>query len=73
MKLTIQEVHYYDDLVKIGKALKINCPIDETDIVISKLDEEDKVFFYCISCKTSFYPGLNTIEKIKYAINNAIF
>lgn len=73
MKLTIQEVHYYNDLVKIGKALKINCPIDETDIVISKLDKEDKVFFYCISCKTSFYPGLNTIEKIKHTINTAIF
>lgn len=73
MKLTIQEVHYYNNLVKIGKALKINCPIDETDIVVSKLDEEDRVFFYCISCKTSFYPGLNTIEKIKHTINTAIF
>lgn len=65
MELRIQEVHYYNDLVNKGFAEKISCPMDETDIVISKLDEKNEVFFYCISCKTSFYPGINLIEKIK--------
>lgn len=65
MQISIQEVHYYNDLVNKGLAEKITCPISETDIVISKLDNENKVYFYCVSCHTSFYPGINMIEKIK--------
>jgi DNA primase len=69
MELTIQEVNYYNDLVKNNKALKIECPFNENeefpDIVISKIDSSEKVFFYCLGCQTSFYPGINLIEKIK--------
>lgn len=65
MELSIQEVHSYLDLVNEGKAERINCPFYETDIVITKLDENDKVYFYCMSCKTSYYPGINTIQRIK--------
>lgn len=65
MELSIKEVHSYLNLVNEGRADKINCPFDETDIVITKLDKDDKVYFYCLSCQTSFYPGINTIQKIK--------
>ena len=65
MDLTIQEVNYYNDLVKNNKALKIECQFDAGDTVVSKVDSSDKVFFYCLGCQTSFYPGINLIEKIK--------
>jgi hypothetical protein len=65
MDLTIQEVNYYNDLVKNNKALKIECQFDASDTVVSKVDSSDKVFFYCLGCQTSFYPGINLIEKIK--------
>ena len=69
MDLTIQEVNHYNNLVKYGKALQILCPFNENeefpDMVISRLDSSDKVYFYCLSCQASFYPGINTVEKIK--------
>jgi len=69
MDLTIQEVNYYNNLVKDKKALQILCPFNENeefpDIIISRTDSSDKVFFYCLGCKSSFYPGINLIERIK--------
>lgn len=65
MDLTIQEVNYYNDLVKNNKALRIECQFDAGDTVVSKVDSSDKVFFYCLGCQTSFYPGINLIERIK--------
>ena len=65
MDLTIQEVNYYNDLVKNNKALKIECQFDAGDTLVSKVDSSDKVFFYCLGCQTSFYPGINLIERIK--------
>ena len=65
MDLTIQEVNHYNNLVKNKKALKIECQFDASDTVVSKVDSSDKVFFYCLGCQTSFYPGINLIEKIK--------
>jgi len=72
MDLTIQEVNYYNNLVKNGKALKIECTFGADDIVVSKVDSSDKVFFYCLGCQTSFYPGINLIEKIKGYISLSI-
>ena len=65
MELTIKEVTYYNDLVKNNKALKIECQFDKEDTIISRVDSSDKVFFYCLGCKSSFYPGINLIERIK--------
>lgn len=65
MDLTIQEVTYYNDLVKNNKALKIECQFDKEDIIISRVDSSNKVFFYCLGCRSSFYPGINLIERIK--------
>lgn len=73
MDLTIQEVNFYNELVKGGKAKKIECQFDANDTVISKVDSNDNVFFYCLGCHTSFYPGINLIEKIKGYISLAIF
>ena len=76
MELTIQEVNLYNNLVKEEKALQILCPFNENeefpDMVISKIDSSEKVYFYCLSCQASFYPGINLIEKIKGYISLAI-
>ena len=65
MELKIQEVNYYNKLVESGKAKKIECKFDTSDTVVSKVDSNDNVFFYCLGCHSSFYPGVNLIEKIK--------
>lgn len=65
MELTVQEVTYYNQLVKDGKAKKIECKFDTNDTIVTKVDSTDKVFFYCLGCHSSFYPGINIIEKIK--------
>jgi len=72
MDLTIQEVNHYNNLVKNKKALRIECQFDANDTVVSKVDSSDKVFFYCLGCQTSFYPGINLIEKIKGYISLSI-
>jgi hypothetical protein len=71
MDLTIQEVTYYNNLVKNNKALRIECQFDKEDIIISRVDSSDKVFFYCLGCRSSFYPGINLIERIKGYISLA--
>jgi hypothetical protein len=71
MDLTIQEVTYYNNLVKNNKALRIECQFDKEDIIISKVDSSDKVFFYCLGCHSSFYPGINLIQRIKGYISLA--
>ena len=69
MNLDIKEVNYYSELVKNNKVPKIECKLNKDDTVVSRVDEDDKVYFYCISCRSSFYPGLNMIEKIKSYIS----
>jgi hypothetical protein len=73
MDLTIQEVNHYNNLVKNKKALRIECQFDANDTVVSKVDSSDKVFFYCLGCQTSFYPGINLIERIKGYISLSTF
>lgn len=76
MQVTIQELNFYNDLVKNKKALPIICPFDKSkefsDIVITKIDDNDKVYFHCISCKSNFYPNTDMIQKIKGYISLAI-
>ena len=72
MELTIQEVTYYNDLVKNNKALKIECKFNKEDTIISRVDSSDKVFFYCLGCRSSFYPGINLTERIKGYISLSI-
>lgn len=53
--LSVQEVHFYNNLVEKGKVANlIACPFVKDDIVVTKVDEDDKPYFYCIGCKTVF-------------------
>lgn len=65
MEISIQEVHSYMNLVNEGRAEKIICPLDKESNNIAKIDNKDKVYFYCLSCKSNFYLGINTIQTIK--------
>lgn len=74
MKITIQEVHTYNDLVNKGKAEALNLPGCDTSefggLVIPRLDENDEVYFHDLASGVNVYPGINTIEKIKKTIDN---
>ena len=67
--LSIQEVNFYNSLVENNLAGKINCPFDQNDIVVSRVNSKDEVYFECISCKTSFEPGINVENIIKNTID----
>jgi hypothetical protein len=67
--LSVQEVTFYNDLVNKGIVGKINCPFDMDDIVVTKVNSQDKVYFECISCNTTFHPGIKVINTIKNTIS----
>jgi len=73
MELTIQEVHSYNDLVKEGIEKPLDLPGCDTSefggLVMPRLDEDDRVYFYDLASGVSVYPGINTVEKIKKAID----
>lgn len=67
--ISIQEVHFYNNLVDVNKLDNlIVCPFVKDDIVVSRVDEDDKPYFYCISCKTTFKLTNDT----EHTINNII-
>jgi hypothetical protein len=66
MKLTVKEVHTYNNLVKEGRAEALSLPgVSDDAIVITKVDENDEVYFYDLLENVTIYPGKNTIKKIK--------
>lgn len=66
MKLTMQEVHTYNNLVKQGKAEPLGNP---DQIIVPRLVANDEVVLYDISNGTTIRPGINLITKIKNAID----
>ena len=71
MHLTIQEVHTYNNLIKMGKAEELKLSgVDSDTVVIPQLDEFDNVYFLDLASRAKIYPGINVIEKIKKAIDN---
>jgi hypothetical protein len=70
MDLSVQEINFYNSLCDLGIAQKIECVFDTNDIIITKIDENNNPYFYCITCNTKYDIGTNTIEKIKKTIDN---
>jgi hypothetical protein len=69
--ITIQEVHKYLNLVEVGMAKPILCPLDNQHThMVSWIDESDVVSFFCIACNTKIIPGDNLEKKIKLVIKN---
>jgi hypothetical protein len=73
--LSIQHIAFYKKLVDEKNFSPINCPFDKNDvehIVISKVDQDYKVYFECLYCNTTFRLGLNAERKILSAIEKHI-
>jgi len=71
MELTIQEVHSYNNLVKAGIVPELKLSgVDDDTVVIPQLDELGQVYFLDLASRAKVYPGKNTIEKIKKAIDS---
>ena len=69
--ITIQQAHKYLNLVEIGMAKPILCPLDnEHTHMVSWIDEENVVSFFCIACNTKVTPGDYLEKKIKLVIEN---
>jgi len=69
MLLSAKEVHFYNDLSNQGLVKKITCPFGEDDVIVTKVNESDEVYFECITCDSSFSPGINIIQNIKLSID----
>jgi hypothetical protein len=74
MELTIQEVHTYNNLVNEGKVEPLKfAGMGESEfdsVLLPALDQDGKVYLHDVSDQIKIYPGINTIEKIKKAIDN---
>lgn len=69
MKLTVKDIHTYNNLVKRGEADPLGNP---GQILIPRLIDNDDVVLYDIASGDTFTPGINLIKKIKEAIDKAI-
>lgn len=70
--LSIQEVHYFTRLADKKLVDPIKCPTaryDETHFIISKVDDDLRVFFRCVDCSSDFRLGLRSEINIKNTID----
>lgn len=71
--LSAAQVHYYNNLVEREQIHNvIKCPTDPIDIVTTRIDEDDQIYFFCISCKTKFTLNYLAEEFILQAIDKSI-
>lgn len=69
MKLTVKDIHTYNNLVKKGEA----DPLGNFDqILIPKEIDNEQVVLYDIASGDTFYPGEKMIFTIKMAIEKAM-
>jgi hypothetical protein len=69
MKLTVRDIHTYNNLVKKGEALPLG---NMNQILIPRELDNEEVVLYDISSGDIIHPGINMIEKIKSAIDKAL-
>jgi hypothetical protein len=67
--ISIQEVNFYNSLAERNLVGKINCPFGADDIVVTKVNDQDEVYFKCLTCDTIFHPGVKVINIIKDTID----
>jgi hypothetical protein len=71
--LSIQEIHYYNRLVESENVHNlIKCQFDSSDIVVTKVDEDDKPYFFCLGCDSVFKLSQETEKIIKITIDKFI-
>lgn len=69
--LTIQEVHTYQQLADKGIVPHMKCIVNSEDHLgyFPKLDDNNKVIFYCMTCNCKLIPGLELILTIRKLIS----
>jgi hypothetical protein len=71
--LSAAQIHYYNGMVEREEIHNvIKCPMDPMDIVTTKIDEDDEIYFFCISCKTKFTLSYDAKEFILQGIDKSI-
>jgi len=62
--MRIQIVSKYLALAEEGLVSKLDCPIDQ-GLLVPNLDDEDKIFLYCLSCNYKNNMGLEVYDNIR--------
>lgn len=69
MKITIQELHAYNNLVSEGRAPEIPCVLNQEHMrTLPWLDEKDRVCQICLACDTKIFLSQEAEQTVKYYI-----
>lgn len=60
----------YLTLSREGLVASMDCPLCQ-GLLFSNLDEKDKIFIYCTSCKYKSYLGMALYKKMELEVKNA--
>jgi len=63
-KLRVQVVSKYLAFAQEGLVPEINCPLDQ-GLLMCNVDNEDKIYLYCLSCEYKNFIGIDFYKKIK--------
>ena len=67
--MDIREFRYYQYLAEQGYLESIVCYDDvEHGSMLGNIDENDKLYLWCMSCNYRLYPGLVLEEKVRTSI-----
>jgi hypothetical protein len=69
MKLTVKDIHTYNNLVKKGLAKPLG---NSGQILIPRELDNEEVVLYDIASGDVFHPGMNMVEDIKSVIDKAL-
>jgi hypothetical protein len=73
MRMSLQEIHYYNNLVEHDNYNNlITCPFDKDDVIVTRADENDEPEFYCLHHKNTFKINDSAKSEIKKIIINSI-
>lgn len=65
--MKIQYVSRYIELSEEGLVVKMECPSDQ-GLLLSNLDDEDKIFLYCLECDYKRFLGIKAYADIEEAV-----
>ena len=69
--MRLQIVSKYIALSEEGLVSKLECPLDQ-GLLMPNLDEEDKIYLYCLSCDYKNIMGLEVYDRIKKSVRTHI-
>ena len=67
--MKIQTVSKYIALSQEGLVSKLECPIDQ-GLLMPNIDNNDKIYLYCLSCNYTSIVGLEIYERIERAVDS---